>query len=49
MQPPVDYSRSIIMTSTTYIEYLQQVATKKEVVVQFKEAKKLEVAAKKRK
>jgi type IV secretory pathway VirB10-like protein len=45
----VDYSRSIIMTSATYIDRLRQVATKKEAAAQLKEAKKLEGATKKRK
>jgi hypothetical protein len=49
MQPLVDYSRSIIMTSSTYMEQLQQVAAKKEATAQLKEAKKLEAIAKKRK
>jgi hypothetical protein len=49
MQPLMDYSRLIIMTSSTYMEQLQQVAAKKEAAAQLKEAKKLEVAAKKRK
>ena len=49
MQPLVDYSRSIIMTFSTYIEQLQQVATKKEAAAQLKEAKKLEAVAKKQK
>jgi hypothetical protein len=49
MQPLVDYSHSIIMTSNTYIEQLQQVAARKEAAAEVKEAKKLEAAAKKRK
>jgi hypothetical protein len=47
MQPLVDYSQSIIMTSARYIEQLRHVAANKEAIAQLKEAKKLEATSKK--